>query len=112
LNQLNYKSGKSAGLAEGINRVLDSATLTQGSDEADVAPEQATQTSLAPVFVFASRDHARITALATDETGQTLPADYAPWQRLTDLKPLTIDYAKDLVLMAIRRYGFYLLNAE
>jgi hypothetical protein len=63
-----------------------------------------------PVYLFLSTKEPSIRAFTADETGVTLPADYAPWERarVGDVIPVTATSGP--VLSAIERDGFFLMS--
>jgi hypothetical protein len=62
------------------------------------------------IYLFVSETYPSLRAFTSDETGGTLPADYAPWQALKG-GALTRRPGKrpDPIVAAIARDGFFLV---
>jgi hypothetical protein len=64
------------------------------------------------VYLFISDKASRVRAFTSDETGENLPADYAPWQALNSGRPMTIGSETDPVGAAIAKDGFFLVSGR
>jgi hypothetical protein len=64
------------------------------------------------VYLFISNKESKVRALTPDETGENLPADYAPWQALNSGWPTTIGSKTDPVSAAIAMDGFFLMSGS
>jgi hypothetical protein len=64
------------------------------------------------VYLFISDKASKVRAFTSDETGENLPADYAPWQALNSGRPTTIGSKTDPVSAAIAKDGFFLMSGS
>ena len=63
------------------------------------------------MFIFVSATHPSVKAFTADETGENLPAEYAPWRRISNGQALPVG-ENDPVAIAVKRDGFFLVSAR
>lgn len=62
------------------------------------------------IYLFMSNNN-RVRAFTSDQTGDLLPEEYAPWRALNFGRPL-VAAPIDPVAKAIQREGFFLVTAS
>jgi hypothetical protein len=61
------------------------------------------------IYLFISETYPSVMAFTSDETGGTLPADYAPWRALKRGTLTRVARESDAMVAAIARDGFFLV---
>lgn len=60
--------------------------------------------------MFASATHPNVEAFTADKTGKNLPAEYAPWRRISEGQTMPVG-ENNPVATAVERDGFVLVSA-
>ena len=64
------------------------------------------------IFIFASKTHTAVSALTSDQTGISLPQDYAPWRPVNSGRALPVGAQSKSIVEEVERCGFFLLSSK